>query len=93
MYGDFSYMHHSLVGNWNKLPSCECELFVSCGDDEHQTSLEWNRSSNPVAPPSRVSHTFSLKYEDVTQNKLLHIRIFFWKCKCEGRTLKANYLF
>jgi hypothetical protein len=61
IYAYFSYIHHCRVAHRNKLPSRECELFVSCGDDEKQTSLEWDRSSNPVAPPDRVSHTFSLK--------------------------------
>ena len=37
------------------------ELLVSCSNDEHQTSLKWNRSSHPVAPECRVSHTLHLK--------------------------------
>jgi hypothetical protein len=57
---DCSYVHHSLVAHWNKLPSCECELLVGCRDDEGQTPLKRDRSSHPVAPPHDVSHLFSL---------------------------------
>jgi hypothetical protein len=57
----YSYIHHSYVGDWNKFPSCEFELFVGCGDDEYKAALKRGRSSHPVAPPGRVSHTFSLK--------------------------------
>jgi hypothetical protein len=81
-------MHHSYVGDWNKFPSCKCELFVSCGDDEHQTSLEWDRSSNPVTPPGRVSYTLSLKWREMFENKLLNIRLFveiqMWRVETEG---------
>jgi hypothetical protein len=38
------------------------ELLVSCSDDEYYTSLKRDRSSHPVAPECRVSHTLRLKY-------------------------------
>jgi hypothetical protein len=57
----YTYVHHGLIRDWNKLPSCECELFVGCRDDEEQTALKWDRSSHPVAPPGRVSHPLCLE--------------------------------
>jgi hypothetical protein len=59
-----SYIYHGLVGNRNKFPSCQCELLVSCGNDEGQTALKWDRSSYPVAAPGCFSHHLPLKYSD-----------------------------
>ena len=56
-----TYIHHGLVGHRNKFPSCQCELLVSCGNDEDQTALKRDRSSYPVAAPGCVSHPFSLE--------------------------------
>jgi len=35
-----SYIHHGPVAHRNKFPSCQCELLVSCGNDEDQTALK-----------------------------------------------------
>jgi hypothetical protein len=37
---EYSYIHHGPVGNRNKFPSCQCEILVSCGNDENQTALK-----------------------------------------------------
>jgi len=58
----FTYIYHSQIWHRNKLPRCQLETLVSCSNDEHQTSLKWDRSSHPVAPERRVSHTLRLKH-------------------------------
>ena len=35
-----SYIHHGPVAHRNKFPSCQCELLVSCGNDDDQTALK-----------------------------------------------------
>jgi len=35
-----SYIHHCLVAHRNKFPSCQCELLISCGNDEDQRALK-----------------------------------------------------
>jgi hypothetical protein len=49
------------------------ELLVSCSDDEHQTTLKWDRGSHPVAPECRVSHTLRLKCIEGKFEKLLAV--------------------
>ena len=57
-----TYIHHGHIWHRNKFSSCQLEPLVSCSSDEHHTSLKWDRSSYPVAPECRVSHTLRLKY-------------------------------
>ena len=61
----FTYIYHSQIWHRNKLSRCQLETLVRCGDDEHKTSLKWDRSSHPVAPECRVSHTLRLKYSTI----------------------------
>ena len=63
---EYSYIQRGLVQDRNKFPSCQCELLVSCGNDENQTALKLDRSSYPVGAPCCVSHTFSMKYQILT---------------------------
>ena len=56
-----TYVQCGHIWHRNKLSRCQLERLVSCSNDEHQTSLKWNRSSHPVAPECRVSHTLRLK--------------------------------
>ena len=37
---EYPYVHHGLVGNRDKFPSCQCEFVVSCSNDEDQTALK-----------------------------------------------------
>ena len=60
-YCVYTYIQCGHIWHRNKLSRCQLELLVSCSDDEHQTSLKWDRSSHPVASESRVSHTLRLK--------------------------------
>ena len=60
-YYVYTYIHHVHIWHRNKLSRCQLKLLVSCSDDEHQTSLKWDRSSHPVAPECCVSHTLHLK--------------------------------
>jgi len=60
-----TYVLRGHVWHRNKLASGQLELLVSCSDDEHQTSLKWDRSSHPVAPECRVSHTVRLKHSKI----------------------------
>jgi len=60
-YYVYTYIQCGHIWNRNKLSRCQLELLISCSNDVHQTSLKWNRSSHPVAPESRVSHTLRLK--------------------------------
>jgi hypothetical protein len=46
----------------DKLFRRQLDLLVSCTNDEHQISLQWVRSSHPVAAECRVSQTVRLKY-------------------------------
>ena len=57
----YTYVHRG--DNWhrNKLSRCKLEILVSCSNDQHQTSLKWDRSSHPFAPTCRFSHTLRLK--------------------------------
>jgi hypothetical protein len=57
-----TYIHHSQIWYRDKLPRCQLEPLVNCSNDEHQTSLKWDRSSHPVAPECHVSHTVHLKH-------------------------------
>jgi hypothetical protein len=60
-YYVYTYIHHGHIWHRHKLSRCQLELLVSCSDDEYQASLKWDRSSHPVAPECRVSHTLRLK--------------------------------
>ena len=60
-YYVYTYIHHGHIWHRNKLSRCQLELLVSCSNDEHQTSLKWDRSSHPVAPECCVCHTLRLK--------------------------------
>jgi hypothetical protein len=57
-----TYINCGHIWHRNGLFRCQIELLVSCSNDEHQTSLKWDRSSHPVAPECRVSHTVRLKH-------------------------------
>ena len=57
-----TYIHHSQIWYRDELSRCQLDPLVSCSNDEHQTSLKWDRSSHPVAPECRLSHTLRLKY-------------------------------
>jgi len=60
-YYVYTYIHHGHIWHRNKLSRCQLKLLVSCSNDEHQTSLKWDRSFHPVAPECHVSHTLRLK--------------------------------
>jgi hypothetical protein len=66
-YYFYTYIQCGYIWHRNKLSRCQLELLVSCSNDEHQTSLKWDRSSHPVAPECRVSDTLRLKYFTVLQ--------------------------
>jgi hypothetical protein len=61
-----SYIQHGLVAHGNKFPSFQCKLLISCGNDDEQTALKWDRSSYPVTAPCCISDTLSLKYQILT---------------------------
>ena len=61
-YYVYTYIHHGHIWHRNKLSRCQLKPLVSCNNDEHQTSLKWDRSSHPVATEYCVSHTLRLKY-------------------------------
>jgi hypothetical protein len=69
-----TYIHCGHIWHRNKLSSCQLKLLASCGNDEHQTSLQWNRNSHPVAPECRVSHTLCLKY--------FGMKVLRFNCNC-----------
>jgi len=56
-----TYIQCGHIWHRNKLSRCQLDLLVSCSNDEHQTSLKWDRSSHPIAPECSVSHTLRLK--------------------------------
>jgi hypothetical protein len=56
-----TYIHRCHIWHRNKFSRCQMDLLVSYSNDEHQTSLKWDRSSHPIAPECRVSHTLRLK--------------------------------
>ena len=55
-----TYIQCGHIWHRNKLSRCQLEPLVSCSNDEHQTSLKWDRSSHPFASECRVSHTLRL---------------------------------
>jgi hypothetical protein len=57
-----TYIHRGQIWHRNKLSSSQMEPLVRCSNDQHQTSLKWDRSSHPVATECRVSHTLRLKH-------------------------------
>jgi hypothetical protein len=57
----YTYIHHGHIWHRNKLSRSQMEILGRYSNDEHQTSLKWDRSSHPVAPECRVSQTLSLK--------------------------------
>ena len=61
-----TYIHCGHIWHRNNLSRCQTELLVSCSNDEHQTSLKWDRSNHPVAPECRISHTVRLKHFTVS---------------------------
>ena len=71
-----TYIHHCHIWHRNKLSRCQLELLVSYSDDEHQTSLKWDRSSHPVAPECRVSLTLRLQHSE-------------WMCKAVCRSCSS----
>ena len=72
----YTYIHHGHIWHRNKFSRCQLEPLVSCTNDEHQTSLKWDRSSHPVAPECRVSHTLRLKHFTVDVRSLSEL------CSC-----------
>jgi hypothetical protein len=58
----YTYILHGHIWHRNKLSRCQLKSLVSCSNDEHQTSLKWDRCSHPVAPECRVSNTLRLKH-------------------------------
>jgi hypothetical protein len=46
-----SYNLNGRVAHRNQFLSCQFELFISCGKDEEQTALKWDRSCYPFATP------------------------------------------
>ena len=72
----FTYIYHSHIWHRNKLSRCQLELLACCGDDEHQTSLKLDRSSNPITPECRVSHTLRLKHFKIKVAGLFGLFVF-----------------
>jgi len=65
-----SYIHHGLIGDGYKLPSCKCKFYISYGDDVGHKKLKGDRVSYPIIYPGRVLDTLSLE-----RNKPTNIRI------------------
>jgi len=68
-------VHHHCLGNWNKLSSCQREFLISHINDEAEITYKRNRSSETLTAPRRVSHTFSLQYQNTYQIKLYFVLI------------------
>jgi hypothetical protein len=64
-----TYILRGHIWHRNELSSRQLEFLVSCRNDEHQTPLERDWWSNPVAPECRVSQTLRLRH--FTVNKLI----------------------
>ena len=73
-----TYIHCGHIWHRNKLASCQLEIFVSCSNDEHQTSLKWDRSSHPVTPKCSVSHTLHLKHFGMNVLRLIYNCLICW---------------
>jgi hypothetical protein len=58
----YTYIQCGHIWHRNKFSRCQLELLVSCSNDEHQTPLNLDRSSHPVAPECCVSHALRLKH-------------------------------